>query len=480
MTNTTDDIVKRIEDMQAEMLPGQKSMDKLSLHYLANISVAAELAEAYAALEANLDNIDVLKATGTKLDAIVSPVLIAGRELGDYATGTITFYAPFETAVEIVVPAKTKCYAILGDGSKLYFETTVEGAIDPGELSTTVEAKAVERGLSGNIGAYAIQGMTGAITGITSCENELPFEGGTADETDDALRERYFDAVQAPGKATAMMIQRALNDDTTVSEVKVANYGGGDLGILVDYSGGISETSSDIVDAIEANIAAGTQARGMLCATIDSTTVVVLEDDVYGGLIWVRPKDYISAQEVLTFTYLDMEENEQTAVATIPAGTRRGVMVAAVMASESSRAKLILTAPTSPAGNSYDVLLGMGEAGFLYNLPELTDVSVAATIRLTDTPETGLVDLIEESLTSFLGSYLIGENLEFSDVQKFLQNYFDPTADECIGRPLKGIDEIVSLSVTGGGQTAVKNGDKITVEEDWRLEAGIINITVAT
>ncbi|MFA5408817.1 MAG: hypothetical protein WC343_08635, partial [Bacilli bacterium] len=99
-------------------------------------------------------------------------------------------------------------------------------------------------------------------------------------------------------------------------------------------------------------------------------------------------------------------------------------------------------------------------------------------IRLTDTPETGLVDLIEESLTSFLGSYLIGENLEFSDIQKFLQNYYDPTADECIGRPLKGIDEIVSLSVTGGGQTAVKNGDKIVVEEDWRLSAGIITIVV--
>ena len=141
MTNTTDDIVKRIEDRQAEMLPGQKSMDKLSLHYLANIAVAAELAEAYAELEAGLGDIDVLKATGTKLDAIVSPVLINGRELGDYATGAITFYAPFETAVEIVVPAGTKCYAILGDGTKLYFETTVEGAIDPGELSTTVEAK---------------------------------------------------------------------------------------------------------------------------------------------------------------------------------------------------------------------------------------------------------------------------------------------------------------------------------------------------
>ena len=120
----------------------------------------------------------------------------------------------------------------------------------------------------------------------------------------------------------------------------------------------------------------------------------------------------------------------------------------------------------------------MGEAGYLYNLPELVEVGVVAHIHLTDTPETGLVDLIEESLTAFLGAFRIGENLEFSDVQRFLQNYFDPTADESIGRSLKGIDEVISLSVTGGGQAAMKNGDKILVEEDWRIEAGLINIVV--
>ena len=120
----------------------------------------------------------------------------------------------------------------------------------------------------------------------------------------------------------------------------------------------------------------------------------------------------------------------------------------------------------------------MGEAGYLYNLPELIAVGVMAHIRLTDTPEVGLVDTIEASLKAFLGAYRIGENLEYSDVQRFLQNYFDPIADECIGRALKGIDEIVSLQVTGGGQAAVKNGDKITVEEDWRIEAGVLSIVV--
>jgi hypothetical protein len=276
------------------------------------------------------------------------------------------------------------------------------------------------------------------------------------------------------------MIQRALNDMTTVSEVKVWNYGSGDMGVLVAYSGGIEESSDDIVDAIEANIAAGTQARGMLCATIDSTQVIVLNDDVYGGLIWVRPRCYISAEEVLTFTYIDMDGATQTAIATIPAGMHRGDMIAAVMASGSSRAKKIITAPTSPAGNSYDVLLGMGEAGLLYNLPELVDLSIVAKIRLTETPETGLKSLIEASLKDFADSYIIGENSEYSDVQRFLFNLFDPTATDCIGRPFIGIDTLVEMTVTAGGQAATKNGEGIIVEEDWKLQAGSISVQMVT
>ena len=65
-------------------------------------------------------------------------------------------------------------------------------------------------------------------------------------------------------------------------------------------------------------------------------------------------------------------------------------------------------------------------------------------------------------------------------MQRFMENLYDATADEHLGRSLKGIDEVVSLQVTGGGQAAVKNGDKITVEEDWRIESGLINIVVDT
>jgi len=119
-------------------------------------------------------------------------------------------------------------------------------------------------------------------------------------------------SIQAPGKATALMMERSLADLVDVSEVKVINYGSGDIGILVAYSGSIEEPSEDIVDAIRGSIAVGVQARGCLGATIDGSTVTILNDDVYGGLIWVRPRNHIASEEVVSLTYLDMLGVTQT------------------------------------------------------------------------------------------------------------------------------------------------------------------------
>jgi uncharacterized phage protein gp47/JayE len=474
---TVDELTKFLEDIQAEMLPDQKSMDKLTLHYIANRTWASELNKCYQELEDGLKDMDVLKASGLKLDAIVAHVLIGGRLPGDYAAGILNFSTSYPATSDITIPAGTKCYAILPDGTKVYYVTTQAGTVLTGESLAAIAARSVNRGIEGNIGPYKILQMVSRVTGITAVENQLEFDGGTAAETDDALKERYFDAIQAPGRATVSMLERALNDLTTIQEVRVINYGSGDMGILVDYSGGIEGVSDEIVAAIETNKAAGTQARGCLGAIIDADQVVILNDDVYGGQIWVRPRNYVAIEDSFSLTYSDMDGATQTADITIPVTTHRGEMILAEMASESSRAKKILT--VTPSGNnSYDILMGMGVSGRLYNLPELIEVGVVAHIRLTDTPESGLVDTIVASLTAFLGAYRIGENLEYSDVQRFMFNLYDPTADECIGRPLKGIDEIVSLQVTGGGQAAVKNGDKITVEEDWRIEAGSMTVIV--
>lgn len=477
-------LVKRLEDAQAEMLPGQISGDKYTLHYLTNLTFAAELQACYQECEDGLARIDVLKAKGTDLEKIVEHVLINGRLLGDKATGQVTFHTSYEAPEDILIPEGTQVYSILEDGTKLYFETTEDGTIEEGEMETTINAQAVLRGPSGNIAPYSIISMKGRITGITSVENLLEFTGGIEDESDDDLRRRYFDAVQAPGKATVLMLERALNELTDVAETRVFNYGEGDLGVLVDYRGGgeghITTVGQDVVECIRKNIAVGTQARGIVGATRRGETVTILEDDVYGGLVWVRPRDFVPQGDILYFTYLDMFSHTRDGLCIVPPATHRGVMIQATLEEPTDRAKKILSVTPSDSQIDYDILLGMGAAGYLYNLPELIYISVVAQIRLTDIPETDLVNKIKASLEAFLDNFVIGENLQYSDVQKFLQNNFDLTAEGYVGRAFQGIDEIVSLNVSGGGQAATKNGDHIVVEEDWRIEAGSVDIYVET
>jgi len=112
----------------------------------------------------------------------------------------------------------------------------------------------------------------------------------------------------------------------------------------------------------------------------------------------------------------------------------------------------------------------MGVAGLLYNLPELVGVSIVARFYMTDTPEEDLIENITASLTAFLDALLIGERLEYSDVLKFFFNEYDPDEDDYVGRAFVGIDELISLTISAGGMTASALGERITVEEDWRLE----------
>jgi len=112
----------------------------------------------------------------------------------------------------------------------------------------------------------------------------------------------------------------------------------------------------------------------------------------------------------------------------------------------------------------------MGVAGLLYNLPELVGVSIVARFYMTDTPEEDLIENITASLTAFLDAFLIGERLEYSDVLKFFFNEYDPDEDDYVGRAFVGIDELISLTISAGGMTASALGERITVEEDWRLE----------
>lgn len=474
---TVDELTQDIEDAQANLLPDQQSMDKLTLHYIVNRTWAVQLQNCYNEIEEVLDKIDVLRATGEDLENLVLHALPEGRQLGDYATGNITFISDYPVTEAVTIPIGTVCYAILETGEKVKFQTTEVATIAQNQTEGTAACRSVDRGPDGNVAAYAVRQIENYSFGASSCENRLAITGGTEDESDDDLLQRYYDAIAAPGKATAFMLERELNDLDDIKEVKIENYGQGDIGVVVDYSGGITAVSDDIVDCIRTNKACGTQARGCLGATIDGAAAVVTTNDCYGGLIFVRPRCHIAVEDTFSLTYYDMTSTPQTANVTIPAGTHRGEMVAATMLNAASRAKRIET--VTPSGNnSYDILIGMGEPDLLYNLPELISVNITAHIYQTDTPEADLLDLIEASVAAFIDARRIGERLEYSDIQRFMFNQFDPTQDDCIGRPFLGIDEIADLSIEAGEAVIDAVGERLTIEEDGRFEPGTISVSL--
>jgi len=90
MSKTEDEILEELETAMASMFPRLQANDPLTLHYILNRALAQTMATLYTDLEAVVDQVDVLRATGDDLEHLVSAHLLE-RELGEYATGYITF-----------------------------------------------------------------------------------------------------------------------------------------------------------------------------------------------------------------------------------------------------------------------------------------------------------------------------------------------------------------------------------------------------
>jgi len=88
----------------------------------------------------------------------VAHLLIDGSLPGDYATCILNFSTSYPVTSDITIPAGTKCYAILPDGTKVYYITTEAGTVLTGESQAAIAARAVNRRIEGNIGPYKIPG----------------------------------------------------------------------------------------------------------------------------------------------------------------------------------------------------------------------------------------------------------------------------------------------------------------------------------
>ena len=424
--------------------------------------------------------LSIWTAEGTDLDVLILDRLLDGRYLGNYATGELVFYRRSAAGTDITIPALTKVSCPNDLGESLYFVTTEAATLVAGTKSVVVAARCFERGLLGNVPAGAVYKLYETITGIEGVSNPSAFAGGTDEELDAELRQRYIDVATLPGTATIAMLEAKLTDIDTVREAKVWNRDEGCIEVICDDSVGLVATSADIDDCLQENKAAGVVARGVLAATLGSSNVYEL-GDCYGGKIWIVAREHLVTPLNFELTYTDTVGNPRTATVVTTDIVPRGTGFLATLEAEDDFA-VDVTASTYTGTEAMDVCLGLGTLPKLYNLPEIVSVDVALTIVLTETPEADLEESIEDSITEFLNSFKIGETLEWSDLFKVVHHVYsshDEDGQINVGQQFVGIDTVTVLEATDGVTTITTLGGEIDIEDDSRIMAGTITVTVA-
>jgi uncharacterized phage protein gp47/JayE len=185
---TKDAILQRMLDATSSDIDkrqGSVTYDMLS-------PAALELAQAFIELD-NVLNFGFADTTyGQYLYRRASEIGLT-RKPSVKAIGKVTFIGTDGT----VIPIGTK---VSTDETKpKYFLTTIEGTIGAtvsGEIK--VDAVAEVAGADGNVAANKITLVASDLSGVTSVNNGLAFDGGTNTETDTSLLDRYFERVQKP------------------------------------------------------------------------------------------------------------------------------------------------------------------------------------------------------------------------------------------------------------------------------------------
>lgn len=424
-------------------------------------------------LKRKVEDSSILTATGAALSAIVLAMLPEGRQPGIKSAGVLKFSRPTAALYDIVIPAGTLCGMRPEAGQIVKFQTTEATTMVTGQTLAYANAEALNSGIEGNVATATVTIMLQPIIGISGCTNDAPFAGGTDQESDEDLRKRALYTIWVPGKATVPLMQEHITGVEGVREVRVETLGQGDVLVVVDSEGGIEDPESAVGDMIEENIAAGCTAPGVLGASIRPDGASTFQiGDCSGGKVWLRTLQFLAVETVVPFVYLTPGGVSQNGTITFPPGSAAGFTALATLAEEDALAAKILS--SSYAGDmEFDVFMMLGQYPFGWVAPETQAVDIELVLVLTTTPEVGLLASIEASLAAALAAYRIGDQLEFADLVKYI--YIDYST----GRPFLGIDDVSSFEITCKGETITGFGQKITMDDDERCEAGDINATEA-
>jgi hypothetical protein len=418
-------------------------------------------------LKQKVQDSNVLTAEGDALSAIVLSMLPEGRQPGAYATGVVIFSRSTAAPSDIIIPANTVCAAVAEDGTLTEFQTDEAVTLTTGNTQVYANATALLAGTAGNVVAGLISIIRTPVVGITTCTNDSPFTGGTDQESDSDLRERALYTIWLPGRATIPLMEEHIDGVHGVREAHVETLGQGDVLLVVDAIGSID---NDLDKMIYDNIAAGCTACGVLGASLRDAGDSFEIGDCAGAPVWVRNLQFTPTEIEIPFVYEEPGATSKNGTAIIPAGSSSGAMVQATMDGEFPYATKILS--SSYAGSlSFDLFMGRGIYPRLWVPPELQGVDIDLDLVLTTTPELNLLANVRASLEAKSASYMIGEDLEYADLVKYIY------VDYVTGRAFSGIDDVARFELTCKGSTITGFGQKVVMDDDERIEPGTVTVT---
>lgn len=206
------------------------------------------------------------------------------------AEGTLRFGISKALPEPLTIPAGTVCLT----ENWTAFETTEDGVLKAGNLTTDVAARAVEAGSSGNVLAGQIVAMQTKPDGIETVTNVYSFTGGREAETDERYRERILAAYRGLSNGTNIGYyqQLALSvEGVDYAEVIPRVNGIGTVGVVV------STESGTVPASVIAEVNERMAQRRELGITVTVSTPTKLEVSIEATLQTAEGYTLAQAQE---------------------------------------------------------------------------------------------------------------------------------------------------------------------------------------
>lgn len=149
---------------------------------------AQELAQAYIALDQTLGYAFLNEDMPSDLLTLAASDFGVDRKPAVVAKGEVTLSGPQGQLVPKSTQVRTD------DG--IYFQTIVDVTLTSGTAKTLIEA--VDGGTAGNVDIGEINTVVGDLAGVLTVINELAYDTGVDEESDESLLQRVYDKVRKP------------------------------------------------------------------------------------------------------------------------------------------------------------------------------------------------------------------------------------------------------------------------------------------